>query len=163
MIEYNNNDNDIVIDDDDDEDLDVWGFFNEDDEKIDNKTIRRTWLDKFSRDKSKSPSKMYSKYNSVNRILFKWSNLNPSLSIKLSSKEVDFMNSLNISVCIAGYRLVQLSSGEIKAEFHLLFCYGSVSYSSWKTFSEFNELAKIIKQIHSTGILIIVIIIIIIF
>lgn len=131
---------------------DLWGFFTE--EKIDNKTIRRIWLDKFSRDKSKSPSDLYSKYNSINPILFKWDNPNPSLSIKLTTQEINIMNSLNISVCIAGYRLVQLLSGVIKAEFHLLFCYGSVSYSSWKSFSEFNELAKIIKHIHSTGILI---------
>lgn len=84
-------------------------------------------------------------------VLYSWNNPHPSLSLKLSSSDIVKVNGfgINISSCVSGFRICQYSSGEIRAEFHFIFCYGSRSYSSWKPYNEFKKLADIIKCLHN--------------
>lgn len=84
-------------------------------------------------------------------VLYSWNNPNPSLSLKLSSNTLkdSLSYGLKISSCVSGIRIRQYNSGVIRAEFNYIFCYGSSSYSSWKSYSEFKELAEIITKINN--------------
>eukprot|EP01035_Chromulina_nebulosa_P022491 gene22491-29125_t len=81
-------------------------------------------------------------------ILYSWNNNNPSVSLKLSSDDVSSTRyGINISSCVSGLRICQYSCGVIRAEFNYIFCYGSRSYSSWKPYGEFKQLADILKKL----------------
>jgi hypothetical protein len=69
-----------------------------------------------------------------------------SISTKLSTSNSQHRFGMSISSCINGFRIRQHTSGEINAEFHFIFCYGSRSYSSWKQYSDFKYLADLIKS-----------------
>lgn len=99
----------------------------------------------------------------VHRILNQIRIVNPSESVRVASCSNLNMNnphtpskskqptrcSMNISSCVNGLRLVQLKTGFIRAEFQLIVCCGSMSYTSWKYMDEFEELAKMVRYIHS--------------
>ena len=59
------------------------------------------------------------------------------------------VDSMNMTCCVAGFRIVQLRSGEITAQYNCIFCYGSRTFSCWKFPNEFKELASIIDYMHS--------------
>jgi hypothetical protein len=73
--------------------------------------------------------------------------VNPSISMKVESCSRLSSSCMDISSCINGIRIVQLKSGSFRAEYQMLFCCGSMSYSKWKSFDEFRELAKFVKYI----------------
>ena len=152
---------------DDDNSSDGWGFFEDEYEassknKTTNYEIRDAWF-KLSMSLAKSPSinsftrglrKLNSKYTSdVDAILNVWINPNPELSIKAFVVEEDIKLStiehMNMSCCVSGFRIVQLKSGEIVAQYHCVFCYGSRTYSAWKFPSEFKELSSILTYMNS--------------
>jgi len=84
-------------------------------------------------------------------ILHEWHNPQPSLSLKLSSNDVTKSASYGVSIssCVSGFRICQYSSGEIRAEFHFVFSYGSMSYMAWKPYGEFKKLADILKSLNN--------------
>lgn len=87
------------------------------------------------------------------RILFEWTNPNPSISMKLSHADVKSLDSsfgINISSSVSGFRTCQYKDGEIAAEFNFIFCYGSRSYSSWHRYSDFKDLAAMLLSIQET-------------
>lgn len=92
------------------------------------------------------------------KILFTWINPNASISMKMSDSEPILNQKINssssnfgisISSSVNGFRIRQHASGEINAEFNYIFCYGSRSYSSWKPYSDFKNLANILFKIQS--------------
>lgn len=89
------------------------------------------------------------RYSSV---LASWINPTPEVSMKLSSQdalnESVNLSSMSMSCCISGFRIVQYTDGECGAEFLVIFCYGSRTFSSWKTGQEFCELADVVHHIH---------------
>jgi len=92
----------------------------------------------------------------VQHVIFTWHNPNPSVSIKhiantVTSEDDSHFNCdvLESSCYVDGFRIVQNRSGEIFAEFCLVFAYGSRSFLNWKSYTEFNEYIKILKELHS--------------
>ena len=84
-------------------------------------------------------------------IIFVWNNPFPSLSVKASSSDITRQLMTPISGCVGGLRLCQYSCGEIRIEFNFIFCYGSRSYSCWKSYSEFKKLFVIVKTMQERG------------
>ena len=87
------------------------------------------------------------------KVLYQWRNPSPSISIRhVANDDALFSDipgdTLEISCYMDGFRLVQYT-GEIKAEFCLMFCYGSRSYMSWKSYSEYREYYRAIHHIHT--------------
>lgn len=141
-------DDGYLIGTDSEEEDDPWGWYGSTFDEYQYKTnvaIRTAWL------QATISSTCRNKINKRDFIVLNsWTNPNPSVSIKLSSGELKpLAEDMNISACINGFRIVQLSTGEVRAEFELIFCYGSRSYSSWKSYQEFKEMASIIEYIHS--------------
>lgn len=108
--------------------------------------LRSAWMDVV-----KQVSSDAEKVLQPTQILNEWHNPQPSLSLKLSSNEI--LNAANygvrISSCVSGFRICQYPSGEIRAEFHFVFCYGSMSYMTWKPYGEFKKLAEIVTKVHN--------------
>jgi hypothetical protein len=117
---------------------------------------RDVWLNRLNIPENRPRTQVASVLNAI-RIV------NPSVSVKVenlcganvtvagnNSKYFDITNasSMSISSCINGIRIVQLSSGLFRAEYQILFCCGSMSYSKWKYLEEFRELAKMVKYMH---------------
>jgi hypothetical protein len=134
---------------DDDDDMEMYGWFgdqkifDQDTSEI-NKEVRKAWINVVNTKAVPSSPRKDIKHSDI---IYTWINPNPSVSLKLSSTEL-VSPAMNISSCVNGFRIAQLQSGECRAEFQLVFCYGSVSYSCWKSLSEFRELADIIVHIH---------------
>ena len=132
-----------------------WGWFNMEsvDEKVkENRDVREQWL-KNVKDINNLDGKDCDSNMIV--VLFQWRNPNHSVSMRCSGSKNELVwNSssfdMRLSSAIAGYRIVQLSSGEICAEFNFLFCYGSRSFSCWKRFGEFKKLHSIVQYAHKT-------------
>lgn len=93
------------------------------------------------------------KRSKVKQCLIKWRNPNPSVSVKhisnALSAEFSGHNALESSCFVDGFRIVQSFSGEVFAEFCLIFAYGSRSFLNWKSYSEFSEYLKILRDVHS--------------
>ena len=88
----------------------------------------------------------------VKQILLKWRNPNPSVSVKHISNRVSMelgSDALESSCFVDGFRIVQNVHGDIFAEFCLIFAYGSRSFLNWKSYTEFNDYLKILKEIHN--------------
>ena len=57
---------------------------------------------------------------------------------------------MKLSVFISGFRIVQrLSTGEIFAQFRFNYTYGSQAHVSWRSYSEFRELASVLQYAKS--------------
>jgi hypothetical protein len=77
-------------------------------------------------------------------VLFRYDFPNPSQYFKLSNSEC--REAMELSCAISGFRIAQcVSTGEITAQYGFIFCYGSRSHFSWRRFSEFRELASVLK------------------
>ena len=75
--------------------------------------------------------------------LYLYRNPAPSQSFKQSSESMGAC--LKLSVFISGFRIVQrVSTGEIFAQFRFNYCYGSQAHVSWRSYSEFRELASVL-------------------
>lgn len=126
---------------------DLFGWFDNipdaEEESSANNDVREAWVNLVS---EISPRKSRRSKNPVS-ILYSWNNPNPSVSMKMSSAGKSRYG-MNISSCVSGIRICQYQSGDIRAEFNLIFCYGSVSYCSWKSYSEFSNLAQIVEHMH---------------
>jgi hypothetical protein len=158
---------------DDHFDPDKWGWFNDDlEHEQDCRIIRDAWLavtEKYNAtseneslvvDESQLSttsdisisSSSSSKKTFV--ILFQWRNPNPSVATRLFAGDplVSLPPGLGmtISCCISGFRIVQRDSGEVRAEFQFIFCYGSRSYNCWKSHGDFKALYEIVKHAHKT-------------
>ena len=97
---------------------------------------------------TKQADKKYNHHdeNDVN-VLYAFNNNNPSQCFKLSSE--DMQAAMELSCFISGFRISQLLwSGEIAAQFRFIYSYGSQSHTSWRSYSEFRELATILTYIH---------------
>lgn len=111
------------------------------------------------------------KRSKVKQTLLKWRNPQPSVSIKHISNalSVEFNSDYLESSCfVDGFRIVQNYTGDIYAgeyrntvtlflhhpnyilwaEYCLIFAYGSRSFLNWKSYTEFNEYLKIVKDVH---------------
>jgi hypothetical protein len=129
-----------------------WGMFvptNFGDRSI---QVRNAWLSVTETSSYSFGISNYSARPLVSTILFQWRNPNPSISIKYLSNDGNLPDvpseSMELSCYVDGFRISQYSNGEIKAEFCLAFSYGSRSYLSWKSYSEFKEYYKTIHLIH---------------
>lgn len=92
------------------------------------------------------------KRNKIKKCLIKWRNPNPSISVKHISNAItpEFNGDAMESSCfIDGFRIVQNYCGDIFAEYCLIFAYGSRSFLNWKSYTEFHEYIKILKDVHS--------------
>ena len=84
--------------------------------------------------------------NDVN-VLYAFNNNNPSQCFKLSSE--DMQAAMELSCFISGFRISQIKlTGEIGAQFRFIYSYGSQSHISWRSYSEFCELASILTYVH---------------
>lgn len=82
-------------------------------------------------------------------VLTTWINPSPEVSLKLAGSSTGVQHlSMSMSCCVSGFRIVQLPDGDCCAQYCVVYCYGSVTHSCWKTFQEFNELAKVVDYIH---------------
>ena len=80
-------------------------------------------------------------------VLYAFNNSNPSQCFKLSSE--DMQAAMELSCFISGFRISQLlCTGEIGAQFRFIYSYGSQSHISWRSYSEFRELASILTYVH---------------
>lgn len=160
--------NDLISDTSND-----WGFYEDEFDattknKAANSEIRDAWLqlsynmssssnpNKFNSEKVKSESKLKKDepYGpGIESILNVWINPNPELSIKSFVVEEDSpftsVDYMNMSSCVSGFRIVQLNTGECIAQYNCIFCYGSRTFSSWKSPNEFKALASVVKYVHS--------------
>jgi hypothetical protein len=89
-------------------------------------------------------------------VVYQYVNPNPSFSTKLSNSSGSDMaamtSSMNISASVNAFRLCQNRlTGEIYAEFNFIFCYGSRSYNSWKTYNDFKDFWHVIENIHTSS------------
>jgi hypothetical protein len=142
---------------------DMWGYFFEDDMAVDGGApsssmprpgeVRDAWM-KFissflSGSKTQSVKRTQLVENKDFTVLYRWINDHPSQSFKMSS--TDLTLAMNLSCCVSGFRICQMvNSGEIKAQFNFIFAYGSRTYSTWKSFSEFKDLAEVVDHVHTT-------------
>jgi hypothetical protein len=136
------------------EENECWGWYEEENDvssklKLNNSALREAWFKVSSIIPSRSQQSKNS--DSSRTILNIWINPSPEVSIKLSSGSGirSLADSMSMSCCVSGFRIAQLSDGECCAEFLTIFCYGSRSYSTWKTLNEFKELAKVVCYIRS--------------
>jgi hypothetical protein len=91
----------------------------------------------------------------VHNVLFNWRNANPSTSVKSSVMDHQIASlsasSMDMSCCVNGFRIVQYQSGIIQAEYGFIFAYGSISFTTWKSFTEFQNYYYIINEINKTN------------
>ncbi|CAM6000694.1 unnamed protein product [Sphagnum balticum] len=128
---------------------DIWGWY-DDDAKLKAKlrcdAVREAWF-QISADRSTSASEKHVNHKQYATVLNIWINPSPEVSMKLSSGDdlrlLD--NSMSMSCCVSGFRIAQMIDGECCAEFLTVFCYGSRSYSSWKSYEEFSELFQVVE------------------
>jgi hypothetical protein len=77
-------------------------------------------------------------------VLYSYNNRCPSQCFKLSSETLSA--AMELSCFISGFRISQrISTGEIAAQFRFVYCYGSRTHIGFRSFSEFRELASILK------------------
>lgn len=77
-------------------------------------------------------------------VLYSYNNKCPSQCFKLSSETLSA--AMELSCFISGFRISQrISTGEIAAQFRFVYCYGSRTHISFRSYSEFRELASILK------------------
>jgi hypothetical protein len=77
-----------------------------------------------------------------------WFHPTPSQGLMQSSSH-GAENSMDLSCCVTGFRICQFKkTGEIKAQYNFVFCYGSKTYTSWRCYSEFTELASIVTYMN---------------
>lgn len=126
---------------DDDDEFGWFDFNHETENQSSSEEIRSAWLKVVSTVSS-------NKVENPAHVIYEWHNPHPSMSLKLSTTDFAKGYGVNISSCVSGMRICQYASGEIRAEFHFVFCYGSMSYMSWKPYSEFKKLAGIITTLH---------------
>ena len=164
-----NDNNDLISDTSND-----WGFYEDEFDvttksKTANSEIRDAWLKlSYNMSSESNTNKPNDEKNEnennikkddepygpgIESILNVWINPNPELSIKSFVMEEEdapltSMDYMNMTCCVSGFRIVQLKSGECIAQYNCIFCYGSRTFSSWKSPSEFKSLASIVKYIH---------------
>ena len=133
-----------------------WGFFEEADvsthglSSVVGKENREVWNHLASKliRKNNFPNHSLGK-NEGYDILFDWTNSSPSQGMRLTDMN-NIRSAMDLSCCVSGFRICQLKeTGEIKALFHFTFNYGSRSFNSYRSFSEFQELANIISYINA--------------
>lgn len=129
-----------------------WGMFvapNIEDRAI---QVRNAWLSVTETPSYSLGASIHSRKRATLQVLFTWRNPNPSVSIKYLSNDGNLpevpSESMELSCYIDGFRIVQYTNGEIKAEFCIAFSYGSMSYLCWKSYTEFAEYYKTLHLIH---------------
>lgn len=83
--------------------------------------------------------KSLSKPNASNLVIYTVKNSHAHTSCRSFEKKTDKTSSVCISM--TGVRIVQDSSG-VHAEYHVKMVLGLVEYNTWKTFDDFQEIAK---------------------
>jgi hypothetical protein len=126
---------------DNDDEFGWFDFNHETENQTSSEEIRSAWLKVVS-----TVSNI--KVEDPTHVIYEWHNPHPSMSLKLSTTDFAKGYGVNSSSCVSGMRICQYATGEIRAEFHFVFCYGSMSYMSWKPYSEFKKLAGIITTLH---------------
>mmetsp|Transcript_22111 Transcript_22111/g.32210 ORF Transcript_22111/g.32210 Transcript_22111/m.32210 type:complete len:209 (-) Transcript_22111:188-814(-) len=125
----------------------MWGMFVTESFEEKSVNIRNAWLAV-----THPPSVEPSNNITVVDVLYRWRNPNPSVSVKymLSSDDAPLAHgdSMGLSCCVDGFRIVHYSTGEIKAEYCLIFSYGSITYVKWKSYSDFEEYVAGLHFIH---------------
>jgi hypothetical protein len=126
-----------------------WGMFVTPNDEDRAAQVRNAWLTMTETPSYSYGTSTHTKKHSTSQVLFSWRNPSPSVSIKHLSNNGNIPSeSMELSCYIDGFRIVQYSNGEIKAEFCLSFSYGSMSYLSWKSYTEFKEYCQTIHLIH---------------
>jgi hypothetical protein len=124
-----------------------WGMFN-----IENRSlqVRQAWLTLTDRPSYAFGASVHSRHHTTSEILFTWRDPSPSVSIKHVSddEEAGLSESMELSCYLDGFRIVQKTNGELKAEFCVAFSYGSISYMSWKSYTDFAAYYQTIHLIH---------------
>jgi hypothetical protein len=125
-----------------------YGWFSQDliDDDLEKDNLRNAWK------KVTYRSSMRGVRNTQeHNVLFSWRNPNPSTSVKsslMNNNNSDILSSMDMSCCVNGFRIVQYQSGIIQAEYGFIFSYGSISFNSWKCFTEFQNFYYIIDEIN---------------
>jgi hypothetical protein len=129
-----------------------WGMFVTPNEENLAAQVRSAWITLTETPSYSYGASAHTKKHSTSEVLHIWRNPSPSVSIKHLSNDGSLpdvpSDSMELSCFIDGFRIVQYSNGEIKAEFCLYFSYGSLSYYSWKSYTEFAEYYQTIHLIH---------------
>jgi hypothetical protein len=122
-----------------------WGMFHIEDRA---NQIRQAWLAITEQPSYSYGTSPHSRHHPTSEVLFAWRDPSPSVSIKHVSDDDGLSESIELSCSIDGFRIVQKTNGEIKAEFCIAFAYGSISYLSWKSYTEFAAYYQTIHLIH---------------
>lgn len=84
--------------------------------------------------------------NASNLVIYTVQNNYAHVSCRSFEKKMDKTSSVCISM--TGERIVQDSSG-VHAEYHVKMVNGSVEYNIWKTFNDFQEIAKACREVSN--------------
>lgn len=129
----------------------MWGMFDTENYAQQSHIIRNAWI-ALTENSSYDEYALSTRKKKVINVLYRWRNPSPSISVRHigSSDESNGSfsgDSLEMSCLIDGFRIVQYPS-EIKAEFCIVFCYGSRSYNIWRSYTQFREYYNTIYDIH---------------
>lgn len=127
-----------------------WGMFENDiDRSVE---VRSVWLNMIGTPTYSYGKSVYKKDHETIKVLFHWKNPSPSVSFKHLSNDGNLPDvpseSMELSCYLDGFHIVQYSNGEIKAEYCLCFSYGSISYLSYKSYTQFAKYFETIRLIH---------------
>ena len=128
----------------------MWGMFDTENLEQRSVDVRNAWISLTENSTFYNLSTpLYQK--KLVSVLYEWRNTSPSMSVRHVANTDNASdtpaNTLEMSCCVDGFRIVQYT-GEIKAEFCLIFCYGSLSYRSYKSYTQFSEYYNTIRDIH---------------
>jgi hypothetical protein len=128
----------------------MWGMFDTENYAQQSHIIRNAWIS--LTENSSYELALSTRKKKLLNVLYQWRNPSPSISVRHVANSDDNSgtlpgDNLEMSCFIDGFRIVQYPA-EIKAEFCIVFCYGSRSYMIWKSYSQFHEYYKTIYDIH---------------